>query len=69
MTMTMTRHKMPAHNKHIGKMSAEVTVRISARPLTIGDSPSSSAVLPTLRQYAGTLAASGESMVEKSVKI
>jgi hypothetical protein len=46
-----------ASNKHIGKMSAEVTVQSFARPLTVGDSPSSSAVEPTLRQYAGTLEA------------
>jgi hypothetical protein len=48
---------MPADNKHIGKMSAKVTIRIFARPLTVGDSPNSSAYEPTLRQYAGTLAA------------
>jgi hypothetical protein len=48
---------MPADNKHIGKMSAEVTTRIFARPLTVCDSPSISAYEPTLRQYAGTLAA------------
>jgi hypothetical protein len=40
-------------------MSAEVTTRIFAYPLTVGDNPSSSAVEPTLRQYAGTLHASG----------
>jgi hypothetical protein len=48
---------MPADNKHIGKMSAEVTTQIFVRPLTVGDSQSSSAYEPTLRQYAGTLAA------------
>jgi hypothetical protein len=46
---------MPAPNKHIGKMSAEVTTQIFARPLTVGDNPNSSAYEPTLRQYAGTL--------------
>jgi hypothetical protein len=48
-----------AVNKHIGKMSAEVTTRIFACPLAVGDSPSSSAILPTLRQFAGTLGGSG----------
>jgi hypothetical protein len=48
---------MPAANKHIGKMSAEVTVRIFARPLTVGDNPSCGAYEPTLRQYAGPLPA------------
>jgi hypothetical protein len=59
---------MPADNKHISKMSAEVTTRIFARPLTVCDSPSSSAVLPTLRQYAGTLSASGDSAVDNEVE-
>jgi hypothetical protein len=49
--------KSPADNKHIGKMSAEVTTKIFACPLSVGDSPSSSAYEPTLRQYAGPLAA------------
>jgi hypothetical protein len=48
---------MPADNKHIGKMSAEVTNRIFARSLTFGVNPSIGAVDPTLRQYAGTLSA------------
>jgi hypothetical protein len=39
-------------------MSAEVTIRIFARPLTFGVNPSIGAVDPTLRQYAGALAAS-----------
>jgi hypothetical protein len=46
---------MPAANKHIGKMSAEVTTRFFARPLTVSDNPSCGAVEPTLRQYAGML--------------
>jgi hypothetical protein len=58
--------QMPAPNKHIGKMSAEVTVRIFAHPLTVSDSPSCGAVDPTLRQYAGTLSASGGSTVGKA---
>jgi hypothetical protein len=37
------------------KMSAEVTFRIFARPLTVGDNPNSSAYEPTLRQYAGAM--------------
>jgi hypothetical protein len=45
---------MPALNKHIGKMSGEVTTRIFVHPLTVGDNPNSSAYEPTLRQYAGT---------------
>jgi hypothetical protein len=36
-------------------MSAEVTIRIFSRPLTVGDNPNSSAYEPPLRQYAGTL--------------
>jgi hypothetical protein len=45
------------HNKHIGKMSAEVTTRIFVRPLTVGDSPICGAYEPTLRQAAWTLPA------------
>jgi hypothetical protein len=50
---------MPTYNKHIGKMSAEVMIQIFASPLTVCDNPNSSAYEPTLRQYAGTLGASG----------
>jgi hypothetical protein len=55
---------MPADNKHIDKMSAEVTIRIFTRPLTVSDSPNCSAIEPTLRQYAGTLGASGGNEVQ-----
>jgi hypothetical protein len=58
---------MQADNKYIGKMSAEVTIRIFTRPLTVSDSPNCSAVEPTLRQYAGTLSVSGESAVDNEV--
>jgi hypothetical protein len=49
-------------------MSAEVTVRIFARPLTVGDNPSISAVEPTLRQYAGTLADTRETTLQKQTE-
>jgi hypothetical protein len=39
-------------------MSTEVTIRIFARPLTVGDYPNSSAYDPTLRQAGEALAAS-----------
>ena len=56
---------MPADNKHIDKMSAEVTIRIFTRPLTVSDSPNCSAVEPTLRQYAGKLAARNTTKIGK----
>jgi hypothetical protein len=46
---------MAAANKHIGKMSAEVTTQIFMCPLTVVDSLICGVYEPTLRQYAGTL--------------
>jgi hypothetical protein len=60
---------MPADNKHIGKMSAEVTIRIFARPLTFGVNPNSSAYEPTLRQYAGTLYANRREYGELNTRV
>jgi hypothetical protein len=56
---TRNRQKSTAYNKHIGEMSAEVTTRIFTCPFTVDVSQSCGAVLPTLRQYAGTLGAIG----------
>ena len=51
--------RMPADNKRFGEIGGEVTVRISVRPLTCGDSPNCVQLTPQLRQAAGTLPASG----------
>ena len=51
---------MPAPNKRFGEIGGEVTVRISVRPLTVGDCPNCVQLTPQLRQAAGTLSASGQ---------
>jgi len=50
---------MPAHNKRFGEIGGEVIIRISVRPLTVGDSPNCVQLTPQLHQAAGTLDASG----------
>ena len=53
---------MPAYNKRFGEIGGEVTVRISVRPLTVGDSPKCVQLTPQLRQAAGTLSASWQTV-------
>ena len=44
-----------AYNKRFGEIGSKVIVRISVRPLTVGDSPNCVQLTPQLRQAAGTL--------------
>ena len=48
-----------AYNKRFGEIGAEVIIRISLCPLTVGVSPNCVQLTPQLRQAAGTLSASG----------
>jgi len=45
--------KMPL-TSGLAKLGAEVIIRISVRPLTVGDCPNCVQLIPQLRQAAGT---------------
>ena len=50
--------KMPAHNKRLCEMAAEVVAQIVVLGKTVGRNPNCSAVEPPLCKAAGTLYAS-----------